>query len=276
MDWLLDRIGGAPQLGSLGFSYPFDLGAYRPLDRAELEEANIFVEGELEKNFVISAPGAQLNKRSGRLKINFSKRSERNIVALGLDSKMRGEIKFGGRGNCLYDAGRGDFHCAAPLIIKANLPSDDCLIFIGKDVTANGLFVSAAHGGNILIGEDCMISAQCGLRGSDMHAVFDTRNFDLVNKGASERRSEVILFPHVWMGEGAYVIKDSIIGPGSVIGAKSLVTKSFEDGRVIEGVPAKTLRRNAGWHRSFTPDRAELEVLAKRLKLYRRVYLDSV
>ena len=51
---------------------------------------------------------------------------------------------------------------------------------------------------------------------------------------------------HCWIGAGAIILKNVELSDGCVVGAGSVVTKSFPAGSVIAGVPAKSIRGNAG------------------------------
>jgi acetyltransferase-like isoleucine patch superfamily enzyme len=58
----------------------------------------------------------------------------------------------------------------------------------------------------------------------------------LVSKGP------VIIKDNVWIGENVSIMPDLTIGKGCIIGANSVVTKSFPDYSIIAGVPAKMIR----------------------------------
>ena len=50
---------------------------------------------------------------------------------------------------------------------------------------------------------------------------------------------------NVWIGDKATILPDVSIGNNCIIGANSVVTKSFPDNCVIAGNPAKILGTNA-------------------------------
>lgn len=53
---------------------------------------------------------------------------------------------------------------------------------------------------------------------------------------------------NVWVGEHTSIMKGSVIPAGCVVGAKSLVTKVFDEPNcVIAGNPAKVVRRHISW-----------------------------
>lgn len=48
---------------------------------------------------------------------------------------------------------------------------------------------------------------------------------------------------NVWIGEGASVLPGVTLGDGCIVGAGAVVTKSFEAGSVLAGVPARCIRK---------------------------------
>ena len=70
------------------------------------------------------------------------------------------------------------------------------------------------------------------------NVVFATTNHDINDQMASIVGSIKIL-DNVWIGANVVLTKDINIGPNVVIGAGSIVTKSFKN-CTISGVPAKT------------------------------------
>lgn len=54
---------------------------------------------------------------------------------------------------------------------------------------------------------------------------------------------------HVWVGQGATILKGVKIGDGAIIAAGALVTKDVPSRTIVGGVPAKVIKENVKWHR---------------------------
>lgn len=60
--------------------------------------------------------------------------------------------------------------------------------------------------------------------------------------GMPESRGPVVIGPDVWIGTGAQVHSGVTVGPGSIIAARSLVSRSVPAYAVVAGVPARLVR----------------------------------
>jgi len=56
-------------------------------------------------------------------------------------------------------------------------------------------------------------------------------------------KGPVVIGNNVWIGEGAVILPNVIIGDNCIVGANSVVTKTFPDNCVIGGNPARIIRR---------------------------------
>jgi acetyltransferase-like isoleucine patch superfamily enzyme len=115
------------------------------------------------------------------------------------------------------------------------------VLTIGDNVKMNynvhiGCINRISIGNNVLFASNIYISDHShGLtNGLDMHIQPALRS--LVSKGP------VIVKDNVWIGENVSIMPDLTIGKGCIIGANSVVTKSFPDYSIIAGVPAKLIR----------------------------------
>ena len=71
---------------------------------------------------------------------------------------------------------------------------------------------------------------------------FDFDEHTIVNHDYSS--NEILIGNNVWVCKGAYVLKNSVIADGCIVGAKSLVNKRFlNENMLIAGVPAKEIKQ---------------------------------
>lgn len=93
-----------------------------------------------------------------------------------------------------------------------------------------------------------MFAAGNILRTSDLHSLIDLRTGKQRNEPA-----DVILEPHVWLGDGAIVSKGVVVGLGSVVAARAFVSKTVPRFTLVGGVPAKEISQDITWDRSASP-----------------------
>lgn len=93
----------------------------------------------------------------------------------------------------------------------------------------------ASAGGDILIGERCLISQFCTLIGSQHgHAV----GTPIADQAADPNRRGIVIGNDVWLGAGVVITPGVAIGNGAVIGANAVVTRSVPANEIWAGVPA--------------------------------------
>ena len=93
------------------------------------------------------------------------------------------------------------------------------------------------------IGADTMIAALCYL-GGGRYATASSLDEPLAEH--KEPRAGVEIGPGCWIGAGAVIIDGVHLGRGSVVGAGAVVTRSFQAGSVVAGVPARVIGMRAG------------------------------
>jgi len=89
--------------------------------------------------------------------------------------------------------------------------------------------------GRISIGKGTRIAANVGII---------TTNHNLTNPSAHEVGEDVVIGRDCWIGMNAVILPGVVLGEHTVVGAGSVVTKSFPEGHVVvAGVPAKPIRQ---------------------------------
>lgn len=119
------------------------------------------------------------------------------------------------------------------------IAGDGSLLRIGNNVGISGAILDARD--TIIIGDRCMLGANCSLLSSDYHSL------DPIARHTSgiARTAPVTLGNDVFIGANAIILKGVTIGAASVVGAGSVVTKSIPAGVVVAGNPARIVKRLA-------------------------------
>jgi acetyltransferase-like isoleucine patch superfamily enzyme len=105
---------------------------------------------------------------------------------------------------------------------------DDLHIFNGK-----GRFFQAENA-MIMIGSGCYIANNVGLVSS---------NHDIMDPSKNGKSGDIVLGEKCWIGMNSVIMSGVHLGDHTIVGAGSVVTKSFPEGHcVIAGTPAKIIR----------------------------------
>lgn len=90
--------------------------------------------------------------------------------------------------------------------------------------------------GQITIGKGIFIGPNVGI-------ITANHNFEHLEKHYNPK--PVVIGKNCWIGMNSIILPGVILGDNTIVGAGSVVTKSFEDGAVIiAGNPAKIIRKN--------------------------------
>lgn len=101
----------------------------------------------------------------------------------------------------------------------------------------------------VSIGDDCLISHYVTIQDHDSHPLeWDNRKNDVLDWLAGRKdwthvkHADVVIEPRCWIGTRSVVLKGVRLGEGTVVGAGSVVTKSFPAYSLIGGNPARLIR----------------------------------
>lgn len=108
-------------------------------------------------------------------------------------------------------------------------------ISIGKNVSINPYCILYGHGG-LKIGNNTRVAARCTMIPANHGIKKSTLITDqkLTKKG-------ITIGEDCWIGTGASILDGVTLGDQCVVGAGSVVTKSFPDGTIVAGIPAKKI-----------------------------------
>lgn len=137
--------------------------------------------------------------------------------------------------NCLLN---GHFRCRA----------NHTHLVMGAQTTMMWVQITLHERGTIRIGEDCMFSGDIRMDVSDMHSILDAQSMKRINPP-----EDINIEDHVWVGQGAHILKGTQIGSHAIIGAKALITKDVPANSIAAGIPAKIIKTGITWDRQRLP-----------------------
>jgi acetyltransferase-like isoleucine patch superfamily enzyme len=152
---------------------------------------------------------------------------------IGYGTKIYGKIGFGsGHGNisvgknCLLNRG---------ILFSANRKS---FISIGNHCSVQiGTHIISLY--SITIGDNTRIGEYVSIR--DQNHNFAENNVPIRKQGFTG--SPITIGKDVWIGRGSIIMPGVTLGDGCIVGANSVVTKSFGDYSIVVGVPAKLIKK---------------------------------
>ena len=159
-----------------------------------------------------------------------------NIESLNKEFYSRIYMKLGD--NCKITIGKIESLNTA-LTIVAESESE---VVIGSNIKINGpVTIAVGENSRVSIGDDCLF-ARSTIRTGDSHKVLNKLNKSILNNSKN-----VNIGDRVWVAEDAQILKGATIGDDSVVGAGSVVTKTFQANQVLAGNPARVVRDNIIW-----------------------------
>lgn len=164
-----------------------------------------------------------------------------NTVRIGAGTRLGLNMTVRGQGNQV------EIGSACHLHGFANVLCSNGRLAIGARTTMVQGSIQLHEPGEIVFGEDCMISSQVYVALSDIHPIFDRATGRRINPAAS-----VHVGDHVWAGLRCMILKGAQIGDGAVIAAGAIVSGDMPSHAVVAGAPARVLREGVTWRREFS------------------------
>ncbi len=168
-----------------------------------------------------------------------------NLVVFGSQCAVQGDIRFGGGGNLVFCGGRGEQQ-----YYRVALYTTTSAFVFGADSTSVGAYFHIeGPRRHVVVGRDCMFSAEVYVAATDNHAIIDKATGTVLNPP-----EDILIGPHAWIGFGATILKGVDVGADAIIAARALLTRSAPPGALLAGAPAKIVREGVTWHRAFPSD----------------------
>jgi acetyltransferase-like isoleucine patch superfamily enzyme/coenzyme F420-reducing hydrogenase beta subunit len=120
----------------------------------------------------------------------------------------------------------------------------DILVFKGAHLTFKGRAainqcVQIICMDNIVIGDDVLISRDVIIRDND-------GGHEILTEGYA-KTAPITIGNHVWIGQGAMIMKGVTIGDGAIIGAGAWVVANVKPNALVMGDPARTIHKYVEW-----------------------------
>ncbi|WP_318838245.1 acyltransferase [Leptospira yasudae] len=104
----------------------------------------------------------------------------------------------------------------------------------------------ATLSGDIEIGTNCLfgpnVTVLSGTHNINGRKLIRDLDREYIEKNGNVYSEKIQIGDDCWLGVNSVILPGVTLGKGCVVGANSVVTKSFEDYAVIGGIPAKLLK----------------------------------
>lgn len=126
-------------------------------------------------------------------------------------------------------------------------------LIIGNDCEFGNDLILRPHGNtSIIIENECLFSWNCVVLGGDGHGICDVNTGEMLNSPL-KKDENVLIKKHVWVSGEVVILGGTVIGENSICGYRSLLKKKYPNNVCVAGSPAKIVKENVSWARSFKP-----------------------
>lgn len=140
------------------------------------------------------------------------------------------------------DIGRGGYVMLHDVFLRSHRQ----FLFWGQGATAVGCNIEVeGMDRGVAVGDDALISNDVWIRNYNMHALADLRTGEAIGRPPVT----TVLERHVWLGQDALLLNCARIGAGTMVGARSLVTRPLPGCVIAAGSPAEVRREAVSWGR---------------------------
>jgi acetyltransferase-like isoleucine patch superfamily enzyme len=186
---------------------------------------NVFFDIRGDHNSIVIKPGAILNG------VRFHIRGSSHLVFIGSNCQFR-------NGGVIW------------------FEDSDCHLTIDDGTWIEEANIALTElGSSIEIGKDCLIAYDVDIRCGDSHSIIDLSTGKRINKPSKG----ITIGDHVWLATHVNVLKGVTIGPNSVVGIGSVVTRDIPPNSMAAGVPAEVIRGNITWDRDRSAGETSLK-----------------
>lgn len=154
------------------------------------------------------------------------------------DAKVHRDIILVAFDSTRLQLGRKSTLCGGTILAFGDAHNGYGRICVGDESWIGQYNNIRAGGGDITIGQGCLISQFCNLVAAN-HGV--ALNAPIRHQAPDEKRG-VILEDDVWLGAGVHILPGVRVARGAVVGAGSVVTRDVPEYEIWAGAPARMIR----------------------------------
>lgn len=125
--------------------------------------------------------------------------------------------------------------------VRLNYPENIFLhgnIHIGENTYINGARITSGPDSKVIIGQWCAIGHNVNILAWSHDPAKATGN----EKERPAVQKDILIGDHVWIGTNVLIREGVSLGSGCIVGANSVVTRSFPPNSVLGGCPARLIR----------------------------------
>lgn len=117
-------------------------------------------------------------------------------------------------------------------------------LLIGNDVVL-GDFTQIEAFSKVEIGDGTLVASRVFI-GDTSHGIYKGEMSSKIEIPPNKREivcKDIYIGKNVWIGENVAVLQGVSLGDGCIVGANSVVTRSFPEGCILAGAPARIIKR---------------------------------
>lgn len=189
--------------------------------------------------------------------VSFSSNSSGNILFCedGIDLRSS-TISFNGNNSLIYLSKNKHLY---QINVSINR---DSVLFIGENNYFNGkLNLILSERKHIVIGNDGLFSFGIWFRTADPHLIYSCQTHNRINPSKN-----ILIGDHVWIGQGALILKGTTIASGSIVGTNSTVSgKRICSNESWAGSPAKKIAEGVFFDGACVHNWTETQTIASQV-----------
>lgn len=147
---------------------------------------------------------------------------------------LEGQIEIGD--NVYLRSNSKNYHTGMAFPTTLFVDKIGAKIKVGKHSRLNGTYIHAQC--DINIGENCVIAAGVNIIDSNGHELYSYNR--TIGRDIPK---PISILDNVWIGINCTILKGTQIGKNSVVAAGSVVKGQFEDNVLIQGNPARVIKK---------------------------------